>query len=76
MTTKSQDRLLGLTVVALLAAFGGEFLGSAFLVAVGVAGLFLALAGLFALMTLSLVVGVSRTSGPDMRDPILADRDW
>ncbi|WP_144926972.1 hypothetical protein [Halorubrum salsamenti] len=76
MTTKSQDGLLGLTLVALLVTLGGDLLGMTLLVAVGVTSFSLALIGLLALMTVSLVVGVSRTSGPDMHDPLLADRTY
>lgn len=76
MTTKSQDQLLGLALVALLVTIGGEILGATLLVAVGVTSFFLAVAGLLTLMTVSLAVGVSRTSGPDMRAPVLADRDY
>ena len=75
MTTKSQNRTLGLAVLAILAAIGGELLGAPLLVSIGVTGFFLAVAGLLALMTVSLVVGVSHISGPDMRDPVLTDRD-
>ncbi|QHS16562.1 hypothetical protein GWK26_05010 [haloarchaeon 3A1-DGR] len=71
MTTTSQDRLLGLTLVALLATMGGELLGMTLLVTIGVTSFFLAVAGLFALMAVTLVVGVSQLSGPDMYDPIL-----
>ncbi|MFC7185799.1 hypothetical protein [Halorubrum yunnanense] len=74
MTTETEDRLLGLTLLSLLAAIGGELLGIASLVTVGVTGFFLALAGLFAIMTVTLVVGLRRLSGPDMYDPVLADR--
>ncbi|WP_241996624.1 hypothetical protein [Halorubrum sp. SD626R] len=74
MTTKYEDRLLGLAVVALLAAVGGELLGATLLVTVGVTGFFLAVGGLLALMTVTLAVGLSRVSGPDMSDPELADR--
>ena len=75
MTTKSQDRTLGLAVLAILAAIGGELLGATLLVTIGVTGFFVAVAGLLALMTVSLIIGVSHVSGPDMRDPVLADRD-
>lgn len=69
MTTRSQDRLLGLSVFSLLAAIGGELLGMTLLVTIGVASFFLAVAGLLALMTVTLVVGVSQNTAPDMRDP-------
>ncbi|QKY17672.1 hypothetical protein [Halorubrum sp. CBA1229] len=75
MTTKSQDRALGLTVLAFLVAISGELLGVSLLVTIGVTGFFLAVAGLLALMTISLIVGVSHISGPDMRDSVLSDRD-
>lgn len=74
MITKSQDRLLGLALVALLATVGGELLGSTPLLTTGVTGFFLAVAGLFVLMTVTLVVAVGRSSGPDMRPPIGTDR--
>ena len=74
MTTKFEDRLLGLAVVAFLAAMGGELLEATLLVTVGVTGFFLAVGGLLALMTVTLAVGLSRASGPDMSDPELADR--
>lgn len=76
MTTKSQDRLLGLALFALLVTIGGEILGMTLLVTIGVPSFFIAVAGLLALMTVSLVVGISRTSGPGMRAPVLADRDY
>ena len=71
MTTKSQDRLLGIAVVALLVTFGGELFGMTLLVSLSVTGFFLAVVWLLALMTVTLIVGVSRTSGPDMDDPML-----
>lgn len=74
ITTKTRDRLLGLTLVALLATIGGELLGMTLLVTIGVTGFFLALVGLFAIMTVTLVVGVSQTSGSKIYDPTLADR--
>ena len=74
MSTKSQDRLLGLALLSLLVAFGGDLLGMTALIAVGVASFSLAVAGVLALMTVTLVIGVSRVSGPDMHDPTLADR--
>jgi len=74
MTTRSQDRLLGLAVASLVVTFGGDLLGLMPLVTVGVASLFLAVVGLLALMTASLVVGVSRISGPDMHDPVLSEQ--
>ncbi|TKX78575.1 hypothetical protein EXE53_20495 [Halorubrum sp. SD626R] len=71
MTTTSQDRLLGLAVLALLAAVGGDLLGTALLTRVGVTGFFLAVAALLAVMTVTLVVGLTRASGPDMRDSVV-----
>lgn len=67
MTTNTADRLLGLALLALLAAAGGELLAVPLLTAVGVAAFFGSLAGLLGSMTLSLLVGISRLSGPDMR---------
>ena len=66
MTTKLEDRLLGLAVAALLTAIGGELVGVAALVSLGVTTFALALATLLVVMTLSLIVGLRRTSGPDM----------
>jgi hypothetical protein len=74
MTTKTEDRLLGLALISLLATFGGELLGTALLVTIGVTSFFLAVAGLLAVMAVTLVAGVSQTSGPDMHDPLRADR--
>lgn len=73
MTTKTQDRFLGFTLVALLLTIGGELLDMTLLTTVGVTSFFLALGGLFALMTVTLVGGVSRRSGKDIYDP-LADQ--
>ncbi|MGQ3330261.1 hypothetical protein [Halorubrum sp. FL23] len=74
MTTQSQDRLLGIAVASLIAAFGGDLLGMSLLVTVGVASFFLAVAALLALMTASLVVGLSQLSGPDMHAPVPAEK--
>ena len=74
MTTKTEDRLLGLAVAALLTTAGGELLGVSPLVTLGVTGFALALIGLFVVMPLELLVGLSRTSGPDMRDAAVTDR--
>lgn len=74
MSTQSQDRLLALALVSILAAFGGDFLGLTPLIAVAVGTFAIAVAGLLALMTVTLVIGLSRASGPDMHDPVLADR--
>ena len=73
MTTKTQDRLLGLTVLALLVTIAGELLATTLLVTVGVTTFFLAVVGLFTLMTATLVIGVSERSGSDVDDPVLAD---
>lgn len=70
----SQDRLLGLAVVALLTTMGGELLGVSLLVTAGVTGFFVAVAGLLAVMTFALIVGVSRTTNPDMLDSPIVDR--
>jgi len=74
MTTKLEDRLLGLAVAALLTTIGGELAGAAALVTLGVTTFALALAGLLVVMTLSLLVGLSRLSGPDMQPVPSTDR--
>ena len=74
MTTKLEDRLLGLAVASLLTAIGGEMAGVAALVSLGVTTFALALATLLVVMTLSLIVGLSRTSGPDMHPVATTDR--
>ena len=74
MTTRTQDRFLGLTLVALLLTLSGELLRMTLLTTVGVTSFFLALVGLFALMTVTLVDGVRQRSGRDIYDPVLADR--
>ena len=74
MTTKTEDRLLGLAVAALLTTAAGEVFGISLLVALGVTSFALALVGLLVVMPLALLVGLSRTSGPDMREPTTADR--
>ena len=74
MTTIAEDRLLGLAVAALLTAIGGELAGIAALVTLGVATFALALASLLVVMTLSLLVGLTRISGPDMQPVATTDR--
>jgi hypothetical protein len=74
MTTNAEDRLLGLAVAALLTAIGGELAGIAALVTLGVTTFALALATLLVVMTLSLLVGLRRTSGPDMHPVAATDR--
>jgi len=74
MTTKTEDRLLGLAVAALLATIGGELGGAAALVTLGVTTFALALLGLLIVMTFSLIVGLSRSTGPDMHAVATADR--
>ena len=74
MTTKTEDRLLGLAVAALLTTAAGEVFGISLLVALGVTSFALALVGLLVVMPLALLVGLSRTSGPDMHEPTTADR--
>jgi uncharacterized membrane protein YgaE (UPF0421/DUF939 family) len=74
VTILSQDRFLGLAVVALLGTMGGELFGVDPLVTLGVTGFFVAVAGLLATMTLALIVGVSRTANPDMLDSPIVDR--
>ena len=73
MTTKIRDRFLGLTLVALLVTIGGELLGMTLLVSLGVTSFFLAVVGLFALMTVTLVVGVTQRSGTVTDDPVRTD---
>jgi len=74
MTTKLEDRLLGLAVAALLTTIGGELAGAAALVTLGVTTFAFALAALLVVMTLSLLVGLSRLSGPDMHPVTSTDR--
>ena len=74
MTIKSENRLLRLAIAALLTTAGSELLGVPLLVAAGVTGFALAFVGLFVVMPLSLLVGLSRTSGPDMHETRSADR--
>ena len=74
MTTEVEDRLLGLAVVALLTTIGGEFAGAAAVVSLGVTTFSFALAALLVVMTLSLVVGLSRLSGPDIQPVTSTDR--
>ena len=74
MITEVEDRLLGLAVVALLTTIGGELAGAAAVVSLGVTTFAFALAALLVVMTLSLVVGLSRLSGPDMQPVTSTDR--
>ena len=74
MTTEVEDRLLELAVVALLTTIGGELAGAAAVVSLGVTTFAFALAALLVVMTLSLVVGLSRLSGPDMQPVTSTDR--
>lgn len=74
MTTKTEDQLLRLAVAALLTTIGGELGGVAALVTLGVTTFALALLGLLVVMTLSLIVGLSRSSGPDMHPVATTDR--
>lgn len=53
---------------------GGGLLGMPLLLTIGVTSLFVALMGLFALMTVSLVGRVIRGPGADIFDPVVADR--
>ena len=69
MTTRLQNWLLGLTVVALLAAPAGELLEAERLVRIAVPTFFVAAASLFAVMTVTKLVDAVRSSGPDMHDP-------
>jgi len=74
MSTKAQNRVLGLTVAALLVTIGGELLGMRLLTTIGVASFFVAVVGLFALMTVTLIDGVSQRSKIDVYDPALAEK--
>jgi len=74
VTTKSEDRLLGLAVAALFTTAAGELFGVSLLVALGVTSFALALVGLLVVMPLELLVGLSLISGPDMRETTVADR--
>ena len=74
MTTNTADRLLGLALLSLLLTAVGELLAVPLLATVGVAAFFVSLAGLLGSMTLSLLVGISRLSGPDMRPATRAER--
>ena len=74
MTTTLEDRLLGIALWALLLAAGGELLAVPLAVTLGVGAFFLALAGLLVSMTLTLLAGLTRLSGPDMRAPSVTDR--
>ncbi|MFC7323816.1 hypothetical protein ACFQMF_04385 [Halorubrum rutilum] len=69
MTTRLRNWLLGLTVVALLAAPAGDLLDITLLVRVAVPTFFLAAASLFAVMTVTKLLDAVRSSGPDMHDP-------
>jgi len=74
MTTNTADRLLGLALLSLLLTAAGELLAVPLLATVGVAAFFVSLAGLLGSMTLSLLVGVRRLSGPDMRPATRTER--
>ncbi|PAU84542.1 hypothetical protein CK500_03235 [Halorubrum salipaludis] len=69
MTTKTEDRLLGLAVAAILATLGGELLGSQLIITAGVVAFVLALAALFGVMSVVLAVSVARTSDLNAPDP-------
>ncbi|MFO8114623.1 MAG: hypothetical protein R6U01_04565 [Halorubrum sp.] len=73
MTTNAQNWLLGLVLVALLAALAGDLLGARLLVRVAVPTFFLAAASLFALMTVTKLVDAIRSSEPDVHDPTRTD---
>ncbi|VTT86144.1 hypothetical protein DM2_2182 [Halorubrum sp. DM2] len=74
MTTRTEDRLYGLALAALLATAAGELLAVPLLVAVGVASVFLTVAALLAVVTAALAVGVAREPGIEMRDAAVVDR--
>lgn len=67
MTTMIEDRLLGLAVAALSITISGELAGIGSLATFGATTFAAAIAALFVAMPLSLLVGLSRTSGPDMQ---------
>jgi hypothetical protein len=64
--TTLQQHLLIVQLLAVVAAFGGEFLGLETVVAVGFATFFAALAALFVQMTAALVTGLRRSDGTAM----------
>ncbi|WP_435075735.1 hypothetical protein [Halorubrum sp. HHNYT27] len=74
MDTKSEDRLLGLAIVALLTTIGGELLGSQLIMTVGVTVFVLSLVALFAVMSVVLAVNVARTSELNALDPAMSER--
>ena len=74
MHTKTEDRLLGAALAALLATIGGELLGSQLLISVGVAGFVLALTTLFAVMGLVLAASVVRKPDLTALDSAVAGR--
>jgi hypothetical protein len=74
MSLNAEDRLLGLAVVALLTTIGGDIAGVTALVSLGVTAFALALATVLLVMTISLLVGLSRSSGPDMQPVSTTDR--
>ncbi|MFO8115081.1 MAG: hypothetical protein R6U01_06935 [Halorubrum sp.] len=74
MDTKTEDRLLGLALAALLATIGGELFGSQLLVTGGVTVLVLALLGLFAVMSVVLAVSVARAPDLNAPDPTATER--
>lgn len=74
MHSKSENRLLGLALVALLTTIGAELLGSQLLVAVGVGVFALAVAALFAVMSVVLAVSVARGSDLSALDAAATER--
>ncbi|GAA0533462.1 hypothetical protein ABNG02_09490 [Halorubrum ejinorense] len=74
MYTKSENRLLGLALAALLTTIGAELLGSQPLVTVGVGVFALAVVALFAVMSVVLAVNVARGSDLIALDAAAAER--
>jgi len=64
--TTLQQQLLIVQLLAVITAFGGEFLGLETVVAVGVTSFFVALAALFVQMTAAFVTGLRRSDGTAM----------
>ncbi|QUO46565.1 MULTISPECIES: hypothetical protein [Halorubrum] len=74
MYSKSENRLLGLALAALLTTIGAELLGSQLLVAVGVGVFALAVVALFAVMGVVLAVSVARGSDLSALDATATER--
>ena len=74
MYTKSENQLLGLALVALLATIGAELLGSPLLVTIGIGVFALAVVALFAVMSVVLAVSVARGSDLNALDAAATER--